>query len=294
MPRSSLFTDRESKSIAALATVSACDHYRTDPPSLRSFLRERLRLSPVESEPVYVRCQNDAAYLQALVVDYIGRLQEMALLAYLAEQRPRTEIAERLGFDPFDPRRQEAYRRAHRPFNTMQGAALAGGSLLGLLLTLVLARFVPRIEQTWEIREKRGASLFAILPIPMPIYETQKKLVKEQADGYGWLLVSEPDSPRVEIARAPLPQDDPRVKNIGEMVTYRYTSYRRDYSWFFGWLLIMWISVFLITVVVVVRLREKKWSAERYAARIPHAGETEGKQWQTGVQEKPSAPDVGL
>jgi hypothetical protein len=265
MPRSSLFTDREIEAIAALATESACDRYRTDPSSLRPFLRERLRLSAVESEAVSERCQKDAAYSRTLVADYIGRLGEMDLLAYLAEQRPRTEVAERLGFDPFDPRRREVYRRAHRPFNAVQAAALVGGILLGLLLTLVLAGFVPRIEQTWEIRERRGVDFVVVLPVP--IHEDRKTLLKEQANGYGWLFASEPDSPRVEIARAPIRSQNPGWSgSVGEEVTYQYASYRRDYSWFFGWSLVMWISIVIITAIAVVRLRGKPWSAERYTA----------------------------
>jgi len=234
------FTHTEFQRIVALATKMLYERCKTDKDSLCSFLWERLCLAPLESEPIHDRCQQDAAYLHSLVADYVNRLDEQGLRALLADLRVGTAIADQLGFDPFDPKREDAFRRAQRIFNPRQGLALAAG----VLVCLVMGSFPPWVEQTWE--KHRGL----LLVIPM----SDTKLVEEKFHGYGFLFSPRPESPRVQVRR-------PSGMDWG---TYRYTRYRLDHRTLLG----QWLLVALATTVAVVLLRDKKWSADRYVASL--------------------------
>ena len=168
MQRFPRFTELESDRLVDAAVEIMARRCSDDASYLRCFIRDYLGIAEVAFPPVYQRCQQDHAYLTDIIRDHVFGLPEHAVLRLLQQSMDDKCLAERLGFDVLDPRRDQAYRMATRLTNLHQKVALGAAVCVSVLMLL----FPPWIEERWRTQ----ARLFG---------DSRVELLESRAVGYG-------------------------------------------------------------------------------------------------------------
>jgi hypothetical protein len=262
MRRFPRFTDVESERLVEAAVEVLAKRCSADSDYLRSFLRDYLGIAEAAVAPVYERCQQDHSYLRGIVRDYVLGSPERAVLELLQRATDSKSLAERLGFDPRDPLRAEAYRRATRWLDRRQKVVL----LAALGVSLVMLLLPPQVEEHWRTSRRfvgGGAN--------------RVQLLESRFIGYGpWRRAHtdvEPEGPGLDHvlgywlaglfgavpSRTPIPTRD------GQETVYRLNG---------GLFVLQFLLVWGLSVLLLVVLRNKKRSYSDYllecgASRLP-------------------------
>jgi hypothetical protein len=147
--------DRERAAVQALLVDRMFVRCRKSESVLDDLLRTGLRLPEAALSPVRASALQDDGELRRLIARFVTDLPDLTLVEELRRTDPDPRSLERLGFDPFQVDRANAYAAAKRPINGRQAiVATVAGALL-VLMTL----FPPWREQLRETRTH-----FLILP----------------------------------------------------------------------------------------------------------------------------------
>src|SRR5262249_15476812 len=170
MRRTQVVTERELREIEDLAGELITQRCHEDRKFLRRLVRAYLGEAEAAEDAVLERCAGDSAYLESVVKNYLNSLDEHELLNTLRASAGVSTIIERLKFDPFDPRRREAYRLAHSFINRRSQGIVLG---IGVGAFFLLCLFPPiqevrwqREEWKWSLGKCSKGSFFGCCPPP--------------------------------------------------------------------------------------------------------------------------------
>jgi hypothetical protein len=240
MRRFPRFTEVESERLVDVAVEAIAERCSKDAGYLRFFIRDYLGIAEAAFAPVYERCQEDPTYLTGIAWGHVLGLRERAVLDLLQEAMDKQSLAERLGFDPLDPRRAEAYRRATSYISRSQIVVLAAAFLVSALMLL----FPPWIEEHW-----RTQAVWLFFP-----GVTRVELLESRPAGHGsWS--SHQSHTDVEAKLASWPGGAVRPAQDGQETVYRLD---------FRLLAIQFLLLWSVSAVLVVVLRNKKRSYSDY------------------------------
>jgi hypothetical protein len=247
-------TEREFSQVETLTHELACQRCRADRDFLRGLVRAYVGPADAAGGAVLARCDADPAYLASIVHSYIAFLDERGLLGFLHSIAETSAVVKRLGFDPFDDRRREAYRLAHSFFNTPnQIPVLAVGPVVLFLMCL----FPP-----WQI-ERRAA-----LRDPCYACLCEKGEVMEVRFAGYHFINAPPSRGRENFATKPpgrFMAGSPPALSQGDYITYRL---------YWELLLQQVLGLLVLIVATSVALRDRRSFEERLLAlqAVPHEG----------------------
>jgi hypothetical protein len=223
------FTAAEFERVKSLATNATWEECRADDDYLLSMIRIRLGIRGPKAQLVFDRARKDPDHLDWLIQDHMDGLCETRVLDLLPRNRSGAQLAEDLGFDPFDPRRERAYRGASRFWNGKRQLVLAAG-IVALLLTVL---YPPWAKVTRE--DSPGHS---------PLGNSPR--VSREFIGYHYLIWRD----------KPLPPPRNRTD-------LRYPPVVYDYD--LGILGLEWLGVSALVTVTCLVLRNKEYRPEAFA-----------------------------
>jgi hypothetical protein len=255
MRRFPRFTEVESERLVDVAVEAIAERCSKDAGYLRFFIRDSLGIAEAVFPLVYERCQQDPTYLTDIVRDHVLGLSERAVLDLLQEAMDKQSLADRLGFDPLDPRRAQAYHRATSYLNRHQKVVLIAAFCVSVLMLL----FPPCVEEHWRTQRSWSGGIKRV------------KLLKSRFAGYGWQESHTDVAPEAGDGRGldlgdvlfPLlglkgekkPVSQPRPPRDGLDTVYRCE---------FGLLAIQFLVVWGLSGVLLVVLRNKKHNYSDY------------------------------
>jgi hypothetical protein len=120
---------------------------REDGTFLASVVAGYVGEAQLAQDAVLERCKTDPEHLDAVVDHYLSSRSGAARVEMLRSCLGPSAVAERLGFDPFDPDRDTAYRLSRRLFNS---PAQIGVLVLGLVVFALICLFPPWLRQNWQ------------------------------------------------------------------------------------------------------------------------------------------------
>ena len=239
MRRFPRFTEVESERLVDVAVEAIAERCSKDAGYLRFFIRDYLGIAEAAFPPVYERCQQDPTYLTGIARDHVLGLRERAVLDLLQEAMDKQSLAERLGFDPLDPRRAQAYRRATSYISRSQIVVLVAAFLVSALMLL----FPPWIEEHWRTQT------VWLLP-----WATRVELLESRPVGHGSWSTHQSHTD-VEAKPASWPGGAVSPAHDGQETVYRLD---------FRLLAIQFLLLWSVSAVLVVVLRNKKRSYSDY------------------------------
>ena len=241
MLKAHFVTERELSEIATLANEVTCARCRKEKKFLRHLVQAYLGDAEAAEEAVLERCDRDPAYLESVVKNYVASLDEHELLGVLRASAGVSVVVERLGFNPFDDRRRESHRLAHRFINCRnQWIVLAIGVGAFCLMCLFPPWQMVRWQrQAWDPCRSGG-------PCPEPDKKVEVRFI-----GYRFAFADAP----IEAAGAP---QGPEVReNDWTYITYR---------WYWEMQLLQWLGLFVAVILMGALLRDSRSFEERIAA----------------------------
>ncbi len=231
-------TQKEAAEVERLAIDLVSEKCRTHPGYLVRIVKSYVGSAEAASEAVVLRCESEPAYLESILQSYFAGLSEREILDELSTVSDAATVTARLGFDPFDVRRKEAFRLASQFLNERpQVITLAIAALLFLLMVF----FPP-----WQmVRKVRVHECDALLCKP-------DQTVEVQFAGYRFCA----DPPAGSSS-----------DQSGSYIVYRI---------YWEMLLIQLLGVVIVTVGFLAALRDKRSFEARVAAlpagRAPAVG----------------------
>jgi len=232
MAKAHSVTEAELARLTSLASELTCRRCIEDRYFLRKLVRDYLEDDRTDLDDVVERCGQDPEHLALVVRDHLATFSESELLELLRRIAGVCGAVERLGFDPFDPRREEARRLGRRFINCReQQIALALGAGLFFLMCLV---------PPWKMERWQKPSRDACVTL-CPQADRQ---VEVRFAGYHFAFTGPP---------APEP---PRPET-GQYVVYH---------WYWEMQLLQWLGLAVVVVAACALLRDHRSFDERIAA----------------------------
>jgi len=232
VPHPYFLTKRESQQIRPLAREVAIERGRENTDYLRGTVRAYVGAAEGAEEAVLERCLTDPQYLDSIVTKYVDSLSASGVLDLLQASLSRHAIAERLGSDPFDPRREEAHRRAGRFINSRAQREVVA---LGIVVFCLMGLFPPRKMERWKLGPATDCG------------RAPDTRLEVRYAGHHFAF-------NTRYAPATVPAQ-------GGYVVYK---------WYLEMLLLQWLALFVVIVVACAALRDRR-SFERRVADLEKA-----------------------
>jgi hypothetical protein len=228
MNRSLHLTEAERQKIGSLASDVVRERCRKDSQFLLSIVAKYVGEAQLAQEAVLEQCKNDPEHLGAVVNDYLSGQNAFAQVRLLEDCLGQSGVVGRLGFDPFDPERERAYKRASRFVNNERQMAVL---LLGVVVMALMCLFPP-----WKKNDWRTQWAFLIW---------SSHVENSEFAGYHFAFAEMPGPPSFSALDG----------------QQRHTTY----SWHVGLLLLQWLIWSLVIAGLCIALRDRKTFEQRLA-----------------------------
>lgn len=228
MNRSIRVTEAERQKIASLASDVIRERCRKDSQFLVSIVAKYVGEAELAQRAVLEQCKKDPEHLGAVVNDYLSGQSASVQVGLLDDCLGQSGVVGCLGFNPFDPERERAYKRASSFVNNKRQVAVL---LLGVMGLALMGLFPPWKKNIWKTE-------WAFL-----IWSSHVE--HSEFVGYHFAFAKMP-GPSSYSALSPPPGNT-------------------TYNWALGLLLAQWLVWSLVIVALCIALRDRKPFEEHLA-----------------------------
>jgi hypothetical protein len=228
MSKSLRLTEPERQKVASLTADMVRERCREDRKFLGSIVTEYVGEAQLAKDAVLDRCQQDPAYLDDVVNHYLAGQSASAQVQLLTQNFGLSGVVARLGFNPFDPARETAYRHSTRFINSRSQMVVL---LVGLAVIALMGLFPPWVKRDW--RTQWGV----LLP--------HSQVVHSEFAGYHFAFAEMPGPPSFS--------------------SWEGQREHTTYNWHVWLLLVQWLVWSLVVAGLCMALRDRKIFEQRIA-----------------------------